>query len=338
MPESIIPIHDHYKLLWSVVVSVLALLIHMCTTKQSKIGAAWDKQVVTALTTMIQNGIPVTNNIIDQQIQHTRVTPYTNVGNSTIDRLHHPVSIFMRNYTLILIMFVKFREIYAFLQRTISPTMIFSIDETQVHTASTHQRTKSVNGLVDQIHGKLNKDGRVLALLCGISGIGCKLDIVVKDKGMTQRLVITSLSTYTIYTWYQVAVGTHHRSIMMILWIMFISTLYPSQMISHHYCWWIMLIIITIWLKIIIWSCIISRLYMSQLGIWTSESIHVQKAWWLYQIESISSIVHRNEYVRLVYQFLAEIKQYISTICIHQSVLWSVISNVSSIKILLKYM
>ena len=42
------------------------------TTKQSIIGAAGDKQVVSALTTMIQSGIPVTNNVIDQQIQHVR--------------------------------------------------------------------------------------------------------------------------------------------------------------------------------------------------------------------------------------------------------------------------
>ena len=42
------------------------------TTKQSIIGAAVDKQVVTALTAMVQNGIPVTNNVIDQQIQHIR--------------------------------------------------------------------------------------------------------------------------------------------------------------------------------------------------------------------------------------------------------------------------
>ena len=69
------------------------------TTKQSTIGAARDKQVVSALTTMAQSGIPVSNNVIDQQIQHvcelqaphlynTRATPHTNVCNSTIDRLH----------------------------------------------------------------------------------------------------------------------------------------------------------------------------------------------------------------------------------------------------------
>ena len=34
------------------------------TTKQSTIGAAGDKQVVTALTAMVQSGIPVTNNVI----------------------------------------------------------------------------------------------------------------------------------------------------------------------------------------------------------------------------------------------------------------------------------
>ena len=68
-------------------------------TKQSIIGAAVDKQVVTALTAMVQNGIPVTNNVIDQQIHHirevqaphlhnTRATPYTNAGDSKIYRLN----------------------------------------------------------------------------------------------------------------------------------------------------------------------------------------------------------------------------------------------------------
>ena len=120
--------------------------------------------------------------------------PYTNVGYSTIDRLNRIYNIttssgqHINEKVCIDLHYIRqIREIYAFLQLTIPPTMIFNIDETQILTASTRQHTKSINGLVGQVHGKPNKEGRVLALLCGTSASGRNLDIVVKYKGMTQK-------------------------------------------------------------------------------------------------------------------------------------------------------
>ena len=136
--------------------------------------------------------------------------------------------------------------------------MIFNIDEAQIHAASTRHHTKSINGLVGQVRGKQSKEGCVLALLYGISASGRKLDIEVKYKGITQKAankfmkhphnlhLISSGSRSTPWINHDDTMNYTFISYNYTVTVTFISTLYPSQMISHHYYWWIMLIIITI--------------------------------------------------------------------------------------------